>query len=44
MLGDKHLGYLEPLQGQFRLATIDVEHRVENQHKFEAERVSDVLG
>jgi hypothetical protein len=44
LLGDEHLGHPESLQGQFRLAAIDVKHRVENQDKFEAERVSDVFG
>jgi len=38
------ISYLESLQGQFRLTPIDVEHRVENQDKLDAERVSDVLG
>jgi hypothetical protein len=30
LLGDQHLGHLESLQGQFRLAAIDVQHRVDN--------------
>ena len=35
LLGDQRLGRVEPLQRQFRLAAIEVKHRVEKQGYFE---------
>src|SRR5215472_4332237 len=44
LLGNERFGRLEPLQCQFRLAAIEVKHRVELQCYRQTERVGNLLG